>query len=163
MDMLHDRLADLADHAPTGGAPPAELWTRGKRAHRLRASALAATLLVVGAVGAGIGLRLIDDNRSDPPAATNVRLALPIDYPVGTELPDLGDTPGRLAAIWLIPGVGGRAPEAVGLVARTGRFGTLPIQVSRNYTARDSYFALSPDGRRIAYNTPRDEWVSTLR
>ena len=60
MDTLHDRLAELADDAPTGGAPAAELWARGKRAHRLRAAALAATLLVVGAVGTGIGVRLAD-------------------------------------------------------------------------------------------------------
>ena len=57
MDTLHERLAELADEAPTGGAPAAELWARGKRAHRLRAAAVAATVLVVGAVGAGIGFR----------------------------------------------------------------------------------------------------------
>ena len=156
MDTLHDRLAELADEAPTGGAPAAELWARGKRAHRLRAGAVAATLLVVGAVGTGIGVRLADGdgNRADPAPAGTVVVALPIEYPVGEELPDLGDTPGPLAAIWLVPGVGGGAPEAVGLVAETGTFGTLPIDVSRIYTAPDAYFALSPDGRRIAYNTP---------
>ena len=30
--MTNDRLAELADDAPTGGAPAAELWARGKRA-----------------------------------------------------------------------------------------------------------------------------------
>ena len=160
MDTLHDRLADLADDAPTGGAPAAELWARGKRGHRVRAGALAATLLVVGAVGTGIGVRLADggDDRSDiAPAGTGV--ALPIEYPVGEELPDLGDTPGPLAAIWLSPGVSGGTPEAVGLVAETGRFGTLPIDVSSSYMAPGSYLALSPDGRRIAYDTPADELV----
>ena len=134
MDTLHDRLAELADDAPTGGAPAAELWARGKRAHRLRAAALAATLLVVGAVGTGIGVRLADGdgNRSGPAPAGTVGIALPIEYPVGEELPDLGDTPGPLAAIWLAPRVGGGAPEAVGLVAETGTFGTLPIDVSDN-------------------------------
>ena len=135
MDTLHDRLAELADDAPTGGAPAAELWARGKRAHRLRAAALAATLLVVGAVGTGIGVRLADGdgNRSDLAPAGTVGIALPIEYPVGEELPDLGDAPGPLAAIWLVPGVGGGAPEAVGLVAETGTFGTLPIDVSSSY------------------------------
>ena len=166
MDTLHDRLSDLADDAPTGGAPAAELWTRGKRAHRLRAGALAVTLLVVGAVGTGIGIRLADSagNRSDPapaPAPAPVVVALPIEYPVGQELPDLGDTPGPLAAIWLVPGVGGGAPEVVGLVAETGTFGTLPIDVwSKMYFEDpDAYFALSPDGRRIAYHTPAEELV----
>ena len=159
MDTLHDRLAELADHAPTGGAPAAELWTRGKRAHRLRAGALAAALMVVGAVGTGIGVRLADDGaaRSDIAPAGTVDVALPIEYPVGQALPDLGDKPGPLAAIWFVPR-GGGAPEVVGLVAETQEFGTLPIDVSRDYV-RGKHFALSPDGRRIAYDTPTDEVV----
>ena len=159
MDTLHDRLAELADDAPTGGAPAAELWARGKRAHRLRFAALAATVLAVGAAGTGIGVRLVegDDHRSDLPTAKTVHVALPIEYPVGQELPDLGDAPGPLAAIWLAPGVGGGAPEVVGLVAKTRTFGTLPIDVSSSYLDPGSYFALSPDGRRIAYNTPAEE------
>jgi hypothetical protein len=160
MDTLHDRLAELAEDAPTGGVPAAELWARGKRAHRLRAGALAATLVVVGAVGTGIGARLADDDgtRSDIAPAGTVGVSLPIEYPMGEELPDLGETPGLLAAIWLAPGEGGGALEAVGLVAETGRFGTLPIEVwSEIYSKPDAYFALSPDGRRIAYHTPADE------
>jgi hypothetical protein len=161
MDALHDRLADLADDAPTGGAPAADLWTRGKRARRLRVAAVAATVLVVGVVGTGIGVRLADGNgdRAEPAPADTVDITLPIEYPVGEELPDLGLTPGPLATIWLVPGVGGGAPEAVGLVAETGRFGTLPIDVSRNYMTEGGYFALAPDGRRIAYDTPTDELV----
>lgn len=160
MDTLHDRLAELADHAPTGGAPAAELWTRGKRAHRLRAGALAAALMVVGAVGTGIGVRLADDGaaRSDIAPAGTVDVALPVEYPVGQALPDLGDRPGRLAAIWLVPRDGGDL-EAVGLVAKTGEFGTLPIDVSSSYLTPGSYFALSPDGRRIAYDTSTEVLV----
>src|SRR5262245_1027699 len=161
MDRLHDRLAELADDAPTGGVPAAELWTRGKRAHRHRAAAIAAILLVVGAVGTGIGVRVADGdgNRSDPAPAGTVDISLPIEYPVGEKLPDLGDAPGPLAGIWLTPQEGGGGVEAVGLVAETGRFGTLPIEVSSSYLAPDVYFALSPDGRRIAYDTPADELV----
>ena len=162
MDALRDRLVELADEAPTGGAPAVELWARGKRTHRLRAAALAATLLVVGAVGTGIGVRLADGggDRSGLVPAKTVRVALPIEYPAGEELPDLGDAPGPLAAIWLAPRVGGGAPEAVGLVAGTETFGTLPIDVSkRYYDAPDAYFALSPDGRRIAYHTSTEELV----
>jgi len=158
MDTLHDRLAELADDAPTGGAPAAELWARGKRAYRLRAAALAATLLVVGAVGTGVGVGLVDGggNGSDLAPAGTVGISLPIEYPVGEELPDLGDTPGPSAAIWLAPGVGGGAPVAVGLVAETGTFGTLPIEVS--YMNEDwERPALSPDGRRIAYASPSGE------
>ncbi|RYP83415.1 hypothetical protein EKO23_19150 [Nocardioides guangzhouensis] len=154
MDTLHDRLAELAEDAPTGGAPAAELWARGKRAHRLRVGALAAALTVVGVVGTGIGVRLADggDERSDIAPAGIAGMALPIEYPVGQALPDLGDKPGPLAAIWFVPRGGGGAPEVVGLVAETGEFGTLPIDVSRDYV-RGKHFALSPDGRRIAYQT----------
>lgn len=169
MDTLHERLAELADEAPTGGAPPAELWARGKRAQYLRAAAVAATLVVVGAVGIGIGIRLADGNGHRPdlaPAKTD-GIVLPIEYPVGEELPGLGDAPGPLAAVWLSPGeVGGiyatdgGAPEAVGLVAETGTFGTLPIDVSFNLDdAFDAGIALSPEGRRIAYTSPTGELV----
>ena len=170
MDTLHDRLAELADDAPTGGAPAAELWTRGKRAHRRRASAFAAGLLVVGALGAGIGVRLAEGSagHADLAPARTVDISLPITYPAGEALPDLGDAPGPLAAIWLAPrgpytlddDLAELAPQAVGLVARTGTFGTLPIDLSPwLYESPDSHLALSPDGRRIAYSTPADEMV----
>jgi|RhiMetdeSRZDD1v2_1073273.scaffolds.fasta_scaffold58320_3 hypothetical protein len=161
MDTLHDGLAELAEDAPTGGAPAAELWARGKRAHRFRVAAVAAAVLVVGAVGAGIGVRVVDGDgdRSVPEPVGPVVVALPIEYPVGKELPDLGDAPGPLAGIWLTPQEGGGGVEAVGLVAETGRFGTLPIEVSSSYLTPDAYFALSPDGSRIAYDTPADEVV----
>lgn len=169
MDTLHDRLAELADQAPTGGAPAAQLWARGKRLHRLRAAAVAATLLVLGAVGTGIGVGLIsngDGNRSGVgPAGTEqaqieLGFSLPIEYPIGEDLPDLGDTPGPLAAVWSDPGDNGGAPEVVGLVGETGTFGTLPIQVSFKLNDPfDAAVALSPDGRRIAYAAPTGELV----
>jgi hypothetical protein len=167
MDALHDRLAELADDAPTGGAPAAELWTRGKRAHRLRVAALAATLLVAGAVGTGIGVRLSDGHgtRFDPAPAKTIGFALPIAYPVEASLPDLGDTPGPLAAVWAAPRPGAGL-DVVGLVAKTGRFGTLPIDVyvwsdpdPRTPQTFYGEVALSSDGRRIAYLTPSDELV----
>ncbi len=156
MDALRDRLAELADDAPMGGAPAAELWARGKRAHRVRVAGVAAALLVVGVVGTGIGVGLADggDKRFDLGPVGTVGISLPIEYPVGEELPDLGDTPGPLAAIW-VDRVDGGAPEVVGLVAETGAFGTLPIDVvSNQYAAADPGVALSPDGRMIAYSSP---------
>lgn len=162
MDTLHERLAELADEAPTGGSPAAELWARGKRAQRLRAAAVAATVLVLGAVGTGIGVRLADGGRdgSNPEPAGTVDISLPIEYPVGQELPDLGDAPGPLAAIWVAPRPGGGAPEVIGLVAETGTFGTLPIDVLvdvKDWPAAKPGVALSPDGRRIAYSPRKDE------
>ena len=167
MDTLRERLAELADQAPTGGAPAAELWARGKRAQRLRAAAaVAVTVLVVGTVGTGIGVGLADGDRgddSDPEPAGTVDVSLPIKYPAGQELPGLGNAPGPLAAIWFTPRpAGGGAPEVVGLVAETGTFGTLPIdlRVDVQYAAADPGVALSPDGRTIAYERPGGELVA---
>jgi hypothetical protein len=107
MDTLHDRLVELADDAPTGGAPAAELWARGKRAHRLRVAALAATVLVVGAAGTGIGVRLgrgawpslrPSDGEDGPRRAAD-------RVPRRAGAAGSRDTPGPLAAIWLVPGV----------------------------------------------------------
>jgi hypothetical protein len=167
MDTLQARLAELADDAPTGGSTPAELWARGKRAHRLRMATIAATVLVVGAVGTGVAIGLTDDDKGpDIAPAGTVDISLPIEYPVGEELPNLGDTPGWLAAVWLDTGEDstldddtGR-PRVVALVAETGTFGTLPIDVSRvTYDAFDAPMALSPDGRQIAYTAPAGKLV----
>lgn len=158
MDTLRDRLAELADEAPTSGAPAAELWVRGKRAHRLRATALASMVLVVVAVGARLDVGPPDGEPTVLLAPGDTGgIALPIEYPVGEELPELGDTPGLLAAIW-VDRVGGGAPALVGLVAETGKFGTLPIDLPDHPDDPENpvpfpwvSFALSPDGRRIAY------------
>jgi hypothetical protein len=117
-------------------------------------------LLAVGAASTGIGVRWVDDDRSRSGLLSTwtVGFSLPIEYPVGKQLPDLGDAPGPLAAVWVVPRVGGSGPELVGLVAETQEFGTLPIEVSREY-ARGEYLPLSPDGRRIAYKSPKDQVV----
>ena len=134
MDTLHDRLAELAQDAPRGGVPAAELWARGRRAHRVRVAAVAATVLVVSALGTGIGVRLVDGdgNRAHVRPVASSGLRLPIKYPVGKALPNLGETPGPLAAVWLVPRVGGGRPTAVGLVAESGRFGHCPSSYPPN-------------------------------
>lgn len=167
MDTLRDRLAELADDAPTGGASAAEIWARGRRAHRRRTAAVAAAVLVVGVVGTGIGVRLADGGGSEPLPAKIIPVALPIEYPGEAEPPDLGEAPGQLAAVWLNPGetsglyaTDNGGPEVVGLVAETGRFGTLPIEMSVNVDdAFDAGVALSPDGSRLAYTSPTGEIV----
>lgn len=169
MDTLQERLEGLAEGAPQGGAPAAELWARGKRVQRLRSAALAVTALAVGVVATGVGVRLTgaDVDRSVPPPANPIGVALPIEYPEGQQLPNLGDAPGPLAAVWMNPGaVGGiyategGAAEVVGLVAKTGTFGTLPIDVSFNREdAFDAGMALSPDGHRIAFTSPAGDLV----
>lgn len=166
MNTLRDRLAELADDAPTAGAPPAELWARGKRAQRIRLTGLGALVLVVVVAGGRVvGLPQGKPDVLLAPAGAG-SIALPIDYPVGEDLPILGDAPGPLAAVWLAPREpytlndddAGQAPVAVGLVAATGRFGTLPIDLyAWVYESPDAHLALSPDGRRVAYFAPPDD------
>jgi hypothetical protein len=165
MDTLQARLAELADDAPTGGSTPAELWARGKRAHRLRMATIAATVLVVGAVGAGVAIADDDGKGPDVAPAGPVDISLPIEYPVGEKLLDLGETPGPLAAVWVVPRPSEGAAEVVGLVAETGGFGTLPIDIEvwpdPDPHIPDSYASvtLSPDGRRIAYVSSDGELI----
>lgn len=116
-------------------------------------------VLVAGGARLGVGLPEGDPDVLLAPGGAG-GITLPIEYPVGEELPNLGDAPGPLAAVWLThrAEVGG-APEAVGLVAETGTFGTLPIDLSLFiYEAPVHHLALtlSPDGRRVAYFIPTE-------
>jgi hypothetical protein len=163
MDTLQHRLAELAELAPTDGAPPSELWERGRRNHRMRAAALTATMLIVGGLGIGLEVRLaeVDGNPPASSPAGSVGIELPIRYPATAELSELGDTPGPLTAIWVAAGPA-RATETVGLVAATGEFGTLPIGPLNNDNSGavgpDS-IALSTDGRMLAYLSPSGELI----
>lgn len=136
-------------------------------------------LAVVVALTSGFGVLVRADrvpaDQPPPTPAGTVGITLPIGYPVGEELPDLGDAPGPLAAVWLVPRGAGAAPEAVGLVAETGMFGTLPIDVFHDNASRrtntqgwapgdpeppdEMRVSLSGDGRRLAYFSPRSELV----
>ncbi len=141
---------DTLDESSAEGA-------RSTRAQRLRFAAIAAVVLVVGVVGTGIGLRLADGDGDDAntAAAGTAAIVLPIAYPVDKKLPELGGTPGPLAAVWLPARAGGGSPEVVGLVAESGEFGTLPLAMSYNHDeAVDTEVPqLSPDGRMIAYKS----------
>jgi hypothetical protein len=62
--------------------------------------------------------------------------------------------------MWLVPPpLGGGAPQAVGLVAESGMFGTLPIDMASPDEGTDAGVALSPDGRRIAYQDPTGQLI----
>ena len=101
MDTLHDRLAELADEAPSGGEPAAELWARGKRAHRLRTAALAAAVLVVGVVGTPLVYA--------SPMAMAMAMAMAVTLPWSS--PSSSSSPGRPAR----PGTGARRGRVRGV------------------------------------------------
>ena len=140
---------DLADARDVAGR------TRRRQILNAAGAGVGALAIVVALTSGLGGLLRADRVPADQPApapAETLGIALPIDYPFGEELPDLGDAPGPLAAIWLAPAPVGDGFEAVGLVAETGTFGTLSIDVSDYEEFPDERFvALSADGRMIAY------------
>ena len=173
-------------HGREGEAPAFDLSDARDIAGRTRrrqilnaAGAGVGALAIVVALTTGLGGLLRADrvpaDRPSPAPTGPVGIALPIEYPVGEELPDLGDAPGPLAAVWMVPRGAGTAPAAVGLVAETGMFGTLPIDVFHDNASRrtntqgsapgdpeppdEVRVALSADGRRLAYFSPAGELV----
>lgn len=173
-------------HGREGEAPAFDLSDARDIAGRTRrrqflnaAGAGVGALAIVVALTTGLGGLLRADrlpaDRPSPAPTGPVGIALPIEYPVGEELPDLGDAPGPLAAVWMVPRGAGTAPAAVGLVAETGMFGTLPIDVFHDNASRSTNtqgsapgdpeppdqvrISLSPDGRRLAYFSPKWELV----
>ena len=168
-------------HGREGDAPAFDLSDARDIAGRTRrrqllnaAGAGIGALAIVVALTTGLGGLLRADRipaeRPSPAPTGSVAITLPIRYPVGEELPDLGDAPGPLAAVWLVPRGAGTAPQVVGLVADTGMFGTLPIDVfhdnasirsnTRGWAPGDDEPSdelrvwLSADGRRLASISP---------
>jgi hypothetical protein len=154
MTTLHDRLADLAEDSPPARPAP-DLWDRGLR-YRRRQRAGTAVVVAVAAValvvlGSVTWLRspaAVEQRPVDSPAALPDRLFAPSGW-----LPDTGGHPlGRIAAV--IPA--DRAswtrlnkPQPVGVSATTGEYRFLDLP--RLAGGLDHAWALSPDGRYVAY------------
>jgi hypothetical protein len=150
MTTLHDRLADLADEAPTA-LPAPGLWDRGRRYHRRRR---AGTLAVVGAAVVVLAtLGGVSWQRSAPqPAPATGSVGLPDR--VWTPSPWLPDTdaPGRLVAIttaargaWT-----GMQDGVAGISATTGEYAFLDLPDAELEPGIGEP-VLSPDGRQVAY------------
>jgi hypothetical protein len=149
---LPERLRDLADGAP-GSLSPTGLWREGRRRHRrnlVTASAIAACLVVGGAV-TGIGSwRSTQPGPSAPPATGPMTIPDRLFNPS----PWLPTTraPGRLVAVLSSTrdhfpfGSDRNALAGVAAGSQTYRFLELPGQ---SPDASDVY--LSPDGRHLAY------------
>lgn len=155
-EVLVRRLADLGEDGlrGTGLASPAEMWERGLRYRRRRrrgtAVVVAATVLALGGL-----LSLVEVQRPDPapvaPAESSPALPdrtwEPSPWLPGTD--DLGP-PGPLAMVIEADRGGwpGGHRGLVGVSAATGeyRFLDLPDRATDG-----GGFALSPDGRRVAY------------
>ena len=161
MNRLHDRLEDLAAAAPRGEAAPGELWSRGVRRKRARRAAAAAALVAVVALVAGTAALVRTDQREP----------LPADVPFeDLHLPEVVNTPGTwsdeegpdgpLAALGLAlrtrpEGLTGerQSLELFGVSAVDGRASWIDLPgVEVEDLSFVGWFALSPDGRWIAWS-----------
>ncbi|MGN0063186.1 MAG: hypothetical protein ACI379_03000 [Nocardioides sp.] len=153
MDTLEDRLRTLGTPGPAVAVPPGEeLWQRGRRWSRRRRLGSAATVLCVLAMVAGLGVWSWDRSRPAEvlPADDQAEVFLPqqIHRMSGwlDELP-----PGRVVAVNAgieRQGIFGSRPGVAAISATTGAYGF--IDVPEHSTG----YALSPDGRRLAYWVP---------
>lgn len=149
---LHDRLADLATDAPPGGAPPSDLWDRGRRYQRRRRAGnvvIAAVVVVLLGVLGTLGWQQPD--REPLPAGPVGGGGLPDRFfDPDPDLPTTGEEGplGRLAAV-----VGSESGDLVGISWETGEYRRLelPTWTWDDVPLGASEVALSADGRRIGY------------
>lgn len=154
MSTLHDRLAELADRAPTGHPDPG-LWDRGRRyGRRRRAGTTGIVVVTVLLLGLVVGASELRSRPHVEPAgpttepALPTRIVRPSPWLPGTE----DDGPlGQLAAVRvaLRGGWTGASGAVVGISATTGEYRFLDLP---DVSLGDDV-ALAPDGRHVAYWT----------
>ncbi|MBB6626197.1 hypothetical protein H5V45_02575 [Nocardioides sp. KIGAM211] len=154
MSTLHERLAALADEAPSA-LPETGLWERGRRYGRVRragtvAIALVAVLVLVGIAGVTWQQgRVPDPAPAGPAPGLPDRIWSPSPWLDGTEE---GGPLGQLAA--LLPAARGEMVGShlalVGISAETGDYRFLDLPDAA-YQLGITDAALSPDGRHVAY------------
>jgi hypothetical protein len=145
MTTLHDRLAEVAERAPVGGPPAAELWSRGRRYRRRRRGGIAVVL--AGAAVALLALGSVSWQRSAVPLAPAAeRPGLPDRlYPVPSDVAgtDQDGPLGRVAVLQQVPS------GYVGVSATSGERRRIDLPDAR--TTNGPWAALSPDGLHLAY------------
>ncbi|MER7559754.1 hypothetical protein ABTZ46_22615 [Nocardioides sp. NPDC126508] len=155
--MLTDLLEELAREAPTGGAPPGQLWRRGRRVARTRrvgtvAIASIACLLLVALGSATWQQRAVEVPATDAETGSFLpsQFHKPSPYLPGTD--SIGPM-GTLIAMVAAPRKGwfGSTEGLVGVSAQTGAYAFLDLPDAASGFLREA--ALAPDGRHIAYWT----------
>ncbi len=156
--MLTDLLEELAREAPTGGAPPGQLWRRGRRMARTRRVGTVAIAAVACLLLIALGSVTWQQRAVELPPADDVE--------TGTYLPDRFHPPsprlpgtesvgpmGTLIATYVVPRKGwfGSTDGLVGVSASTGSYAFLDLPHAAPTILLES--ALSPDGRHVAYWT----------
>jgi len=153
---LRDRLADLAQHTPSGSPPP-DLWRRGVRRHRVVQTGRVIVAAVLVAL-VGLGGWSWHSSRPVQPADTHGSPHLPDRlYDPSPWLASFNGPPGQLVA--LLPAdrksLFQTTAGLVGVTASTGQYGFLDLP-SDAVTATPldvSPPSLSPDGRHVAFWT----------
>lgn len=154
MSTLHERLAALAEEAPSA-LPEVGLWERGRRYARVRRAGTVA--IVVAAVLVLVGITGVTWQQGRPPQPAPAGSAPAVPDRIWDPSPWLDGTDdgrplGQLAALVPAPR-GGLLRSHLGLVgvsATTGdyRFLDLP-DLAYEFSITDA--ALAPDGRHVAY------------
>ena len=148
MTTFHDRLADLAEQAPSGG-PPGELWATGVRLQRRRRLG---TAVIVGAAVvalmllAGLGLARMPEDAQ--PVAPRDGLGIPDRFYRWDGLPSTRETGpvGPLVAVVPEPG------QAHGVLTNGEHVElVLPDAAISDDPLRDRFPAVSADGTMLAY------------
>ena len=155
--MLNELLEELAREAPTGGAPPDQLWRRGRRVARTQrlgtiAIAAVACLLLIALGSVTWQQRAVEV----PPADGEIDSYLPSRFhPPSPRLPGTGSVGpmGTLIATYAVPRKGwfGSSDGLVGVSADTGVYAFLDLPHAALTVLLES--ALAPDGRHVAYWT----------
>jgi hypothetical protein len=157
MTILHDRLEDLAEDAPAA-LPVPDLWQRGVRYRRRRRtgtavviSVAAAALVVLGSVTWLRSPAAVEPLPANSPGGMPDRLYAPSPWLPGT------DGAGPLGIIASLIGAdrghwtGTQTREVVGVSATTGEYRFLDLPDLAPHAGELHDYALSPDGRWVAY------------
>lgn len=164
---LRDRLGDLATHT-LPASPPADLWSRGVRRRRARrAIQIAVAAVLVLLVGVGGWTR----HQTQPiePADTHGSAHLPdrFFYQPSPWTASFDGPPGPLVTV--IPAERKTMFHShdglVGVTASSGTYGFLDVPGDAALSpSLQNQFALSPDGRRLAFwTTGLPEWCTQHR
>jgi hypothetical protein len=151
---LHDRLADLAAYT-SSASPPADLWARGVRRHRTTQVGRAVLVAVLVAL-IGVGGWTWQSARPVEPSDTHGSPQLPdtFYYDVSPWTHAFDGPPGPLVTVLpaqqksLLRTTSG----LIGVTGSSGTYGFLDLPADAALDANlDAAFALSPNGRRLAF------------